>query len=66
MKKDNISFLHVLLILIYFGRSFLVLFLPEVGFNFRHRKQLASARINRRLENGGKCDGDGRQVANPL
>ncbi len=40
MKNDNISFIHVLLVLIFLGRSFLVLFLPEVGLDFRYRKQL--------------------------
>ncbi len=38
MKNDNISFIHVILLLIFLGGSFLVLFLPEVGFDYRYGK----------------------------
>jgi hypothetical protein len=41
-------------------------FLSHLGMHHTYRKQWASARINHRLGNGGKCDGDGHQVANCL
>jgi hypothetical protein len=66
MNHDYVIYIHVLFGLIFLGGSFLVLFLTEEDFDFRYGKQLASARINCRLGNWGKCDGDRRQVANCL